>query len=236
MIKSPTIPQERSSKYPDAEVAKRYGNDMGGEDAVLNEAKQYYKAQDYRWTVELTRQVVFYNPNNKEARNLETDALEQLGYSFEGGTWRNIFLSAACELRGIELAVGMPNSADSFAFSVHNNLKALTPEYAFEYLSILIDGEKAAQTKKGEDTMMKITHMNKPVTIRFNLNNGVLHHKTLNSAKGTNTVIEFSSMDEFAEDFLKHKTENRTSKLGFLYECIDFIDGQWHIIEPLTNK
>lgn len=43
--------------------------------------------------------VVFADPNNQQARNLEADALEQLGYQAESGPWRNFYLTGAQELR-----------------------------------------------------------------------------------------------------------------------------------------
>lgn len=43
--------------------------------------------------------VVFADPNNQNARNLEADALEQLGYQAESGPWRNFYLTGAQELR-----------------------------------------------------------------------------------------------------------------------------------------
>ncbi len=43
--------------------------------------------------------LVFANPENKAARLLCADALEQLGYLAELETWRNAYLSAALELR-----------------------------------------------------------------------------------------------------------------------------------------
>ena len=67
--------------------------------AVIAKARQSYSQGDYRWVAEVMKHVVFANPANQEAKNLQADAFEQLGYSFESGTWRNIFLSAAEELR-----------------------------------------------------------------------------------------------------------------------------------------
>lgn len=42
---------------------------------------------------------MFADPNNQNARNLEADALEQLGYQAESGPWRNFYLTGAQELR-----------------------------------------------------------------------------------------------------------------------------------------
>ena len=42
---------------------------------------------------------IFADPNNKQARDLQADALEQLGYQAESGPWRNFYLTGAKELR-----------------------------------------------------------------------------------------------------------------------------------------
>lgn len=72
-------------KYPDTEYATRFVASMGGEGNVLTKAVESFNKGDFRWTVELTRHLVFSNPMNLKARYLQADALEQLAYSFESG-------------------------------------------------------------------------------------------------------------------------------------------------------
>ena len=43
--------------------------------------------------------LVFAQPDNQAARDLQADAYEQMGYQIEGPQWRGIFLTAALELR-----------------------------------------------------------------------------------------------------------------------------------------
>ena len=60
--------------------------------------------------------VVFADPDNQAARNLEADALEQLGYQAEAATWRNNYLTAAYELRnGVPSIPGGTASAGAHA-------------------------------------------------------------------------------------------------------------------------
>jgi len=40
-----------------------------------------FQKGDYRWVAQAMNHVVFAYPDNVEARSLEADALEQLGYS-----------------------------------------------------------------------------------------------------------------------------------------------------------
>lgn len=81
------------------EAARKYVEYMGGADAVLKKAKESYDKGEYRWVAQVVKHVVFADPNNKAARNLEADALEQLGYQAESGPWRNFYLTGAKELR-----------------------------------------------------------------------------------------------------------------------------------------
>ena len=44
---------------------------------MLAKARQDYAAGNYRWVAQVVNQVVFADPGNKEARDLQADALEQ---------------------------------------------------------------------------------------------------------------------------------------------------------------
>ncbi|MEE2776294.1 MAG: alkyl sulfatase dimerization domain-containing protein [Acidobacteriota bacterium] len=84
---------------PPEEAASRYVEFMGGAEAVLVKAREAYAEGDYRWVAQVVDHVVFAEPHNAAARNLEADALEQLGYQAESASWRNFYLTGAQELR-----------------------------------------------------------------------------------------------------------------------------------------
>ena len=213
-------------KYPEEEVAKRFVNDMGGEDKVLSKARDYYSKHDYRWTVELTRNIVFANPENDKARKLEADALEQLAYSFEGGTWRNIFLAGAYELRGIPQ--GKSIDKGKIILSIGKNMESLTPKCIFEYLSILIDGNEASKYKV--DMTCKIANESFSVYLK----NGVLHSKAI---ADTNCDYVFDSTKSFALHFvayMERKSSSKYDKLNQIFDCVEIQNPQWNIIEPLS--
>ena len=81
------------------DAATRYVEFMGGANAILDRARTSFAQGDYRWVVEVVNHVVFAQPDNTEARQLQADALEQLGYQAESATWRNAYLMGAKELR-----------------------------------------------------------------------------------------------------------------------------------------
>ena len=78
--------------------AKRYV-DLIGADAILAAGRRAYEAADYRWATEILHKLVFNDPDNMEARNVQADAFEQMGYQVAGPQWRGIFLAAARDLR-----------------------------------------------------------------------------------------------------------------------------------------
>jgi len=86
-------------RLPPADVGPRYVELAGGADALLDRARQAFEAGEYRWVVELVSHLVFADAGHTEARELQADAFEQLGYQSESATFRNAFLTGAQELR-----------------------------------------------------------------------------------------------------------------------------------------
>lgn len=86
-------------RLPPADVGARYVDLAGGADALLAKARSAFDEGDYRWVSEVVGHVVFADPTNTEARELQADAFEQIGYQSESATFRNAFLTGAHELR-----------------------------------------------------------------------------------------------------------------------------------------
>lgn len=84
---------------PPKEAGERYVEMMGGADAVIAGAQRAFDQGDYRWVAQVLNHVIFADADNRAARTLSADAMEQLGYQAESSTWRNAYLSAAHELR-----------------------------------------------------------------------------------------------------------------------------------------
>ncbi|MFD3533280.1 alkyl/aryl-sulfatase [Streptomyces sp. NPDC058664] len=153
-------------EHPPVEAAKRYVEFMGGADEVLRRARQSFSEGDFRWVAQVVNHVVFAEPDNAEARALQADALEQLGYGSENGTWRNFYLTGALELR--QGTVGTPTTAASADF-----MAALTLDQIFDSLAIRVDGPRCWDA----DITVRWNLKNADaVTLR--LRNGVLTHVT----------------------------------------------------------
>ena len=84
---------------PPEAAAARYVELAGGADALLDEARRAVDRGDFRWVAEVVNHLVFADPGNRDARELQARALEQLAYGAENGTWHNFYLMGARELR-----------------------------------------------------------------------------------------------------------------------------------------
>jgi alkyl sulfatase BDS1-like metallo-beta-lactamase superfamily hydrolase len=124
--------------HPPAEAGRRYVEYMGGADAVLARARESFEEGDYRWVAQVVNHVVFADPDNMAARELQADALEQLGYQSESGPWRAFYLTGALELReGVTPGRTMADAPNL------DLLSALTPEMVLHVLGVRIDGPRA---------------------------------------------------------------------------------------------
>lgn len=123
---------------PPEEAAKKYVEYMGGAEAVLGRAKQAYADGEYRWVAMVVNHVVFADPSNTEARALQADALEQLGYQAEGAGWRNSYLAAAYELRH-----GTPDTEVTQSVNP-DTVAAMSIADVFDFLGVRLDGPRAA--------------------------------------------------------------------------------------------
>jgi alkyl sulfatase BDS1-like metallo-beta-lactamase superfamily hydrolase len=124
------------NKLPPDEVGKRYVELVGGMTSLLESARKSFEAGDYRWVAEVVNHAVFADPSNSEARNLQADALEQLGYQAESSTFRNAYLTGAQELRK-----GPPPKTTSHV-RARSLIRAMTIEQVFDVLSVRVMSEK----------------------------------------------------------------------------------------------
>ena len=86
-------------QLPSEPAAKKFVEYMGGAKKVIARARKDFANGEYRWVAQVMNKMVFADPDNKEARELCADALEQLGYQAESGPWRSVYLQGAFELR-----------------------------------------------------------------------------------------------------------------------------------------
>ncbi|MFK3660383.1 alkyl/aryl-sulfatase [Scandinavium sp. NPDC088450] len=219
-------------ELPPEEAAKKFVDYMGGPDQILSKAKDDYAQGNYRWVAQVVSKVVFADPKNEAARNLEADALEQLGYQAESGPWRNFYLTGAQELRNGVVRAATPNTASP------DTVRAMTPEMFFDYMAVHLNGMKAANAKAllnfdfGEQGKYKLE-----------LENGVLNHTAKAQAKEADATITLSR-DTLNRIILKQETVEQAkakgdmkitgnaAKLDELMSYMDKFDFWFNIVTP----
>ncbi len=152
-------------RLPPTETAKRYVAAMGGEAAVLATAQTAFDAGDFRWVAELVNHVVFANPDNTAARALQADALEQLGYQAEAGTWRNAYLVGAKELR--DGVLKPPTSTQG-----PDVVRGMNQELLFDYIALRLNHQKT----DGLQAAISLVFTDLKETWALELSNAVLNN------------------------------------------------------------
>ncbi|MBK9179454.1 MAG: MBL fold metallo-hydrolase [Acidimicrobiales bacterium] len=153
--------------HPPEAVATRYVQAMGGRDGALAVARRARDDGDYRWCAEVGKHLVFADGSDADARALLADALEQLGFGAECGTWRNAFLAGATELRSGSFGTPVSTSADM--------LTALTVEQVLDSVAIRIDGPRAWDERL--QIAWRVT--DEDTSYLIELRNGALHQRTV---------------------------------------------------------
>lgn len=147
------------------ESAAKWVEYLGDTDEVLRMAKEDFEAGEYQWVAEVTNVLIYADPENRAARFLCADALEQLGYQAESGAWRNVYLSAARDLRG------ETDTTQTKQLEYDGNLqKEMTAEMIIAYMGILLDKEAMAD----EDFTMNVVLTDTGETHLLRVKNGVL--------------------------------------------------------------
>lgn len=215
--------------HPPEEAAKRYVEFMGGEDEVLKKAKKSYDEGDYRWVAEICKHLVFAHPNNKNARYLEADALEQLGYQTENGPWRNNFLVGAAELRGNKV----PTAVD-----ITDSLLNIPTELFFEYVGLLIDKDRV----EGKEIKINLNLTDRNEKCSMDLENSVLIHRmnfaeehpdvelTIEYPILVTLLIDKTNYKEIIGD--KSKFKGNYEVLKEFLDCLSGFDNKFNIVVP----
>lgn len=219
---------------PPVAASKKYVEFMGGPAAVIQKAQKSYDKGEYRWVAQVMNHVVFADPKNQAARELEAKALEQLGYQAECGPWRNFYLSGAQELRQGVIKSGFSTSVSP------DTVQAMPLDLFFDYLGVRLNGPKA---------------VGKKITINWNftdtkkhyvlaLENCALNHTPNMQAKDADATVTLTRA-AFNQIMLGGKPkldaliasgavkiEGKKEKLGELMSLLDNFNLQFNIVTP----
>lgn len=164
---------------PPEEMGARWLQLLGGADKAVAAAQQAYDAGDYRWAAELLNQVMFTEPGNTAAAQLQARTYDQLGYMAEASTWRNSYLTAADEIRK-----GPPAKSISRASMIE--VMALTPiERFLDAMAAALNGPKA----EGVNLKINLVLTDKNESHVLWIENSVLHHRKAPPAVDANATL-----------------------------------------------
>ncbi len=209
---------------------------MGGMDKVLEQARADYAKGEYRWVAWVMSQAVFAEPQNKAARELGADALEQLGYQAEAGTWRGAYLTGAQELRQ-----GAPEARRGNGLSA-DLLQALEAGMFFDLMAVRLNAEKA----EGQHLVINWTLTDIDEQYRLNLENATLTHRAGSLAENPDASVSMTrgTLDRILlrqltfPDAVKAgdiKLEGNPKAFFGLLQLIEEPPANFAIIEPVTQ-
>ena len=116
--------------------APLYVEMMGGAEKIISKSQKLYNQGKYKHATELLDKVIYADPTNVKAKDLQADVFEQIGYQQESPSVRNSFLAAAYELRnGIVKGASAKSTGPDM-------VRAMTTELWLDYLGIRLAGSK----------------------------------------------------------------------------------------------
>lgn len=218
--------------HPKSVTARRYIDQMGGDDEVLGVAKQAFAAGDYRWSAELLNHLVFANPENTMAKDWLAATYDQLGFQSESGAWRSYFLVAAHELRHGTPDIGNPNQANP------EFLKAIPSRHLFDALAVRFAPEK--MTREPYALVFNFTDREETLSILVGKSVIVPREGAVDDAAAsvTMTRADFDLLvaQEIGAPRLvlsgRMKIEGSRQALSDMFDALDMPEFWFNIVEP----
>lgn len=222
------------NELPPSQAGKKYVEYMGGAAAVLEKARADFDKGEYRWAAQVLRHLLFADPDNKEARLLQADVFEQLGYQAEGAPWRNAYLTGAMELRE---GVGRPVTGRLADMS--EMTFALRVRDLFDFLAVRLNGPKA----EGRKITINFIFPDSGEKYELILEDSVLNHHAGKQSAHADTTLTISKENLIRAasgltDFEtlirsgKAKIEGEPSKLKELFSLLDTFEPKFNIVLP----
>jgi alkyl sulfatase BDS1-like metallo-beta-lactamase superfamily hydrolase len=218
---------------PPEEAGKKYVAFMGGAAAVLEKAQSAYDNGEYRWVAQVLNHLMFAEPDNSTGRVLLAKTYDQLGYRAESGPWRDVFLSAAYELRH-----GAPRKGTDLSDALDLLRQIPLPRF-FDSMAARINGPQA----EGKNMTVNVVFTDRDESYALELANAALHHRREAPRSDANVTVRLTH-----EFFLKMIIGNvnlreivfsddlnvdgsRVDLLSFLM-LLDTPDGRFDVVTP----
>ncbi|CAN5403533.1 alkyl sulfatase dimerization domain-containing protein [soil metagenome] len=204
--------------HPPIATAERMVRYMGGAHAVLAKARADYAAGDYRWVAQVCNHLVFADASNVEARTLQADAFEQLGFQAESAVWRDFYLMGAHELRN-----GTPHVAGGRPTATADTMRAMTPQMVLDLCAMKLNGPRAV-----DDRICLEFRFDNGWTTQLVLANGVVHYGERSSAVRdatiTTTAFALGSLADRLSTMADELANGSTTVTGDIAKFERFLD------------
>jgi len=216
-----------------ADSAPKYVEAMGGADAIIKRARASFDKGEYRWAAEMLDKVIYADPDNQQARLLQADIFEQMGYQSESAGWRNTYLVGAYELRH-----GMPTNARATRVGP-DFVSAMSTDLIFDYLGVRLNAEKAEGKKltlnfvfpdRDEHYLLELenSHLN---NIKGQQSDNADVTITINRSDMDKMLIKQQSFQQLLQDG-KVKTQGNIQAFGQLMGMMDEFPFWFKIATP----
>jgi alkyl sulfatase BDS1-like metallo-beta-lactamase superfamily hydrolase len=213
---------------PPEPAAKRYVEAMGGADAVLSRARAAADQGEYRWAAMLLNHVVFADAGNTAAKTALADVYTQLGFQAEAGTWRNIYLTGAQELRTGTLT--LPPA--SFSPEV---LAATETSMLLDFAAVRVNPDKAA----GRSFRINLELTDRGEKHLITVENGVLIHEADVVDPSAGATVKISRPDLLKTLLARLplataaiETAGDDALYGDFVDLIEPVDNNFNIVTP----
>jgi alkyl sulfatase BDS1-like metallo-beta-lactamase superfamily hydrolase len=217
---------------PPVAAGMHYVAAMGGAEAVIAKADAAIKEGKYRWAATLLNHVVFADSENKVARAKLADVYTQLAYLAEAGTWRNIYLTGAQELRhGVTVLPPQRFSLDL--------IRATPTEMMLDFAAVRVNPEKAA----GKRIVLNVVLTDAEEKHLITVENGVLIHEARVFDDKADATVTMKRDDMLQTMFagvpvgLKTtigaiKVDGNSASYGELVGLIDPVNANFNVVTP----
>jgi alkyl sulfatase BDS1-like metallo-beta-lactamase superfamily hydrolase len=218
-------------RLPPEEFAQNITRYMGGADAVLPKLAEDYEAGRYELVASIAHYLVFADPTNMEAREMEAAALEQLGYQAESGPARNAYLVGAQELRSTEPVKGLTTiSADV--------MSAMSLSQLLDYIAVRLNASKAAGQDFKINLVINDTADNAADKALIQVKNSVLEYWLDESSTEANATVDMprKTLEQLALDPSVPPADVITTGDSSVFErfigMLDLFDPGFNIVLP----
>jgi alkyl sulfatase BDS1-like metallo-beta-lactamase superfamily hydrolase len=217
---------------PPEPAAKLYVEAMGGVQSVMDRAKAAADKGEYRWAATLLNHLVFADEKNTIVRELLASVYTQLGFQSEAGTWRNIYLTGAQELRNGVIKMPMMMQG-------HEILAATPTSMLLDFAAVRVNPDKAA----AKSFMINIELVDRNERHLITVQNGVLIHEQGISDSDAGATVRMSRPDLMMTLFAKIPIGMKVAKGDIkldgdlrLYEAlvdlIEPVDSNFEVVTP----